>query len=183
MALANLRRAAKLVQSFKRTSVDQSSEQVRAFDMKELIDDVLFALHGQLKKLPIEVLVQCPDGLRLDGMPGVLQQLLTNLLMNAVQHAFDSGTRAGRIDILVSHRDGDVQLEFGDNGKGMDAAHLSRIFEPFYTTRRGQGGSGLGLYICYNIVTTQLGGTINCQSQPEAGCRFVMKFPEQLSAR
>jgi signal transduction histidine kinase len=71
-------------------------------------------------------------------------------------------------------------LEFSDNGKGMDAAHLSRIFEPFYTTRRGEGGSGLGLYICYNIVTNQLGGTIHCESQPEAGCRFDIHFSSRM---
>ena len=180
LAMANLRRASHLVQSFKRTSVDQTSEQIRTFDMKELISDVLFALHSTLKKLPIEVISQCPDELELKGMPGLLQQLLTNLIMNSIQHAFDDGSRPGRIDIRVSDNGPDVRLEFSDNGKGMDAAHLSRIFEPFYTTRRGEGGSGLGLYICYNIVTNQLGGTIHCESQPEAGCRFDIHFSSRM---
>lgn len=179
LALANLRRAAHLVQSFKRTSVDQSSEQARRFGMKELISDVLFALHSTLKKLPIQVNVHCPDDLEIHGMPGLLQQLLTNLIMNAVQHAFDEGQRAGQIDIEVRQEASEVQLTFTDNGKGMPAEHLSRIFEPFYTTRRSDGGSGLGLYICYNIVATQLGGTITCQSQPEKGCRFDIHFPRQ----
>jgi len=183
LALANLRRAARLVQGFKRTSVDQTSEQIRTFNMKELISDVLFALHSTLKKLPIQVAVQCPDALELTGMPGLLQQLLTNLVMNAILHAFDDGNRPGRIDIQVSPTATDVRLEFSDNGKGMDTNQLSRIFEPFYTTRRGEGGSGLGLYICYNIVTTQLGGTILCHSQPEAGCRFDIHFAIRMNSK
>lgn len=181
LAMSNLRRAANLVQSFKRTSVDQTSEQIRTFDMKELIGDVLFALHSTLKKLPIEVVTECPDELELKGMPGLLQQLLTNLVMNSIQHAFDGGSRPGRIAIKASRSGADVRLEFSDNGKGMDASHLSRIFEPFYTTRRSEGGSGLGLYICYNIVTGQLGGSIHCTSQPEAGCRFDIHFPSQMA--
>ena len=181
LAMANLRRAANLVQSFKRTSVDQTSEHIRTFDMKELISDVLFALHSTLKKLPIEVTTHCPEELELKGMPGLLQQLLTNLVMNAIQHAFDGGNRSGKIDIRVSHSGSEVRLEFSDDGKGMDSHHLSRIFEPFYTTRRGEGGSGLGLYICYNIVTTQLGGTIVCESQPEAGCRFDIHFSSRMT--
>ena len=182
LAMANLRRAANLVQSFKRTSVDQTSEHIRTFDMQELISDVLFALHSTLKRIPVEVSTHCPEELELKGMPGLLQQLLTNLMMNAIQHAFDGGSRPGKIDIRASQSGSDVHLEFSDNGKGMDAQHLSRIFEPFYTTRRGEGGSGLGLYICYNIVTSQLGGTIACESQPEAGCRFDIHFSSRMTA-
>ena len=177
LALSNLRRAANLVQRFKRTSIDQAYEQVRAFEMKELIDDVIFALHNPLKPLPVEIVVTCPDDLRLDGVPGLVEQLLTNLLLNAIQHAFDSGTRSGTIQITVARDDDIVHLQFIDNGAGMTAEQLERIFEPFYTTCRGEGGSGLGLYICYNIVTAQLGGTIQCDSRPGAGCRFDIRFP------
>lgn len=183
LALSNLRRASHLVQSFKRTSVDQMSEQIRRFAMRELIDDVLFSLHSTLKRLPLEIIVTCPDDLKIEGMPGLYQQLLTNLTMNAVQHAFDDGKRAGVIHVRVSPSTDQVQLEFSDNGKGMDSAQVRRIFEPFYTTRRGEGGSGLGLYICYNIVTTQLGGSIQCHSQAGAGCRFDIHFPARLKAQ
>ena len=183
LALANLRRAASLVQSFKRTSVDQTSEQFRTFNVKELISDVLFSMQSTLKKLPIQVAVQCPEKLELHGMPGLVQQLLTNLVMNAVQHAFDAGKRPGTVVIKVTHNAPNVRLEFSDDGKGMDANQLARIFEPFYTTRRDEGGSGLGLYICYNIVTTQLGGTIVCHSQPETGCQFDIQFSARLNAK
>jgi signal transduction histidine kinase len=182
LALANLRRAAKLVQSFKRTSIDQVSEQACAFNMKELISDVLFALHGTLKRLPVTITVECPDDLQLQGFPGLLEQLLTNLVMNAVQHAFDDGRRAGTIRLDVACVDGDVRLAFADDGVGMAAELQARIFEPFYTTRRNQGGSGLGLYICYSIVTSRLGGTIQCHSEPNAGCRFDIHFPAHSAA-
>lgn len=182
LALANLRRAAKLVQSFKRTSIDQVSEQARDFNMKELINDVLFALHGMLKRLPVTITVECPDDLQLQGVPGLLEQLLTNLVMNAVQHAFDDGQRAGNIHLNVSCVDGIVHLAFTDDGVGMAAELQARVFEPFYTTRRNQGGSGLGLYICYSIVTSSLGGSIQCHSEPNAGCRFDIHFPAHPAA-
>jgi two-component system NtrC family sensor kinase len=180
LALSNLRRAASLVQSFKRTSIDQSSDEVRTFCMKELIEDVLFSLHNQLKHLPVSVKVECADGLSLQGAPGLLEQLLTNLLMNAIQHAFADGQRAGEI-VIQAERDGsELQLLFTDNGVGMNAEHLARVFEPFYTTRRGQGGSGLGLYICYNIITVTLGGSIQCLSSPGNGCRFEVRIPARF---
>jgi signal transduction histidine kinase len=179
LAMANLRRAANLVQSFKRTSIDQTSEQARTFDMKELVNDVLFSLQGTLKRLPISVSVDCPDAMRLEGLPGLIEQLLTNLVMNAVQHAFCDGQRAGNIAIRVQREGANVHLEFVDDGVGMDPEQIARIFEPFYTTRRGQGGSGLGLYICYSIVTARLGGSIECRAQPQAGCRFDVRFPAE----
>ncbi len=177
LAMANLRRAASLVQSFKRTSIDQTSEHARVFEMSELVNDVLFALQGTLKRLPITVHVECPHDLRLDGVPGLIEQLLTNLVMNAVQHAFCDGQRAGNIHIRVQREGTNIHMEFADDGVGMDAGQIARIFEPFYTTRRGQGGSGLGLYICYTIVTARLGGSIECHGQPQAGCRFDVRFP------
>jgi signal transduction histidine kinase len=181
LALANLRRTATLVQSFKRTSIDQTSEQVRAFSMKELIGDVLYVLQGQLKRLPITVGVECPEALKIHGVPGELEQLLTNLIMNAAQHAFDGGQRAGNIRICAQREGASLHLSFSDDGAGMSAEQLLRIFEPFYTTRRAAGGSGLGLYICYNLVTVRLDGTIQCFSSPGAGCRFEIRFPAQFS--
>lgn len=183
LAMSNLQRAARLVQSFKRTSIDQSFDDLHDFNVKMLINDVLFSLHNVLKRLPISVEVNCPESLRLHGLPGVLDQLLTNLVMNAVVHAFDSGKRPGHICITVQTQEKLLQLSFSDDGAGMPASSVARIFEPFFTTRRGQGGSGLGLYICYNLVTTRLGGSIHCTSAPDAGCRFEIHFPMQVPHR
>jgi len=110
-------------------------------------------------------------------MPGLLEQLLTNLLINSLLHGFDNGLRAGTITIRVGLDNGRLHLDYADTGAGMSEEVAARIFEPFFTTRRGEGGSGLGMYICYTIVTTRLGGTIRCESKPGEGCRFLIDFP------
>ncbi len=180
LALSNLKRAANLVQSFKRTSIDQSFDDLHDFFLLELINDVLFSLHHVLKRLPISIQVNCPQALQLHGLPGVLDQILTNLVMNAVVHAFDNGKRPGHILISAQTQDTWLLLGFADDGVGMPAQNVARLFEPFFTTRRGEGGSGLGLYICYNLVSTRLAGSIQCTSAPDTGCRFDIRFPMRL---
>ncbi|MEN9479925.1 MAG: hypothetical protein RLZZ298_1320 [Pseudomonadota bacterium] len=180
LAMSNLRRAAALVQSFKRTSIDQASDHERVFALSELIDDVLHALHNQLKRLPVTVTVNCPAGLKIEGAPGLLEQLLTNLLMNSIIHGFDHGARQGEISIGASIKGPNLLIEYADTGAGMAQDALDRLFEPFFTTRRGQGGSGLGMYICYNIVTVNLGGTLSCQSKPDQGVTFHIEFPARI---
>ena len=178
LAVANLMRAADLVRSFKRTSIDQASEQLREFDMAELIRDVQSNLHSQFKRTQISLALDCPADLKVTGVPGLFSQLFTNLYLNSLQHAFDEGRRAGEIRVTVNRLPGKrIQIVFADNGKGMPPEVAEKIFEPFFTTRRGQGGSGLGLYICYNIITTQLHGSIACHSIPEQGSRFEFEFP------
>lgn len=177
LAMSNLRRAATLVQSFKRTSIDQATENERTFNIRELIEDVLHTLHNQLKRQPVTVSIDCPDALQIHGVPGLLEQLLTNLVMNSIVHGFENGTRGGEIGIAVSVHDDHLRLEYRDSGAGMKPDVAARVFEPFFTTRRNEGGSGLGLYICYTIVTSRLGGTICCESRPGEGCRFLVDFP------
>ena len=181
LALSNLRRTAGLIQSFKRSSVDQVSEQIRVFNVRELIDDILFALHNFLKRLPVKVEVQCPAGLAINGVPGWYDQLLTNLLLNSVQHGFEEGTRGGRIAIHVAAEGSDhLEIDCSDDGVGMPPEVAGQIFEPFFTTRRSKGGTGLGLYIVYNIVTAKLGGSIVCDSRPGQGARFHIRVPAEL---
>jgi hemerythrin-like metal-binding protein len=177
LALANLRRAAKLVQSFKRTAVDQSSDAARDYLLSEVIEDVVHSLQPLFRRTAIVFSIDCPQDLKLHGVPGALTQVLTNLCTNAHSHAFADGSGAGEIAIRVTRLPTDVELRFLDNGSGMDAASQSKVFEPFFTTRRNRGGSGLGLYIAYNLVTQSLGGRIECFSQPGAGTEFRIRFP------
>lgn len=182
LALTNLKRAATLVQRFKRSSIDQSSEQPRAFGLRELIDDVVFALQGQLAKSGVEVQVDCPEALRLNSVPGLIDQLLTNLLHNSLQHGFADGTRPGHIHIAVdTTTPGRLHLVYRDDGVGMSDEAARHLFEPFFTTRRGQGGSGLGMFICYNIVTTQLRGAITLLKPADNGVCFDITFPCALA--
>jgi signal transduction histidine kinase len=123
------------------------------------------------------LVVDIPRGLAMDGYPGALLQVLSNLLLNSIQHGLEGRTR-GRIHILATRvRKDEVLIEFGDNGQGISEAHLRRVFEPFFTTRLGKGGTGLGLSISYNIVTAVLGGSLQVSSPPGCGALFKMLLP------
>lgn len=177
LAMSNLRRAAALVQSFKRTAIDQVSEIQRDFSLAELIDDVISTMRPLFRGTPIEFEVECSKDLRLRAVPGAWTQILTNLCTNAHKHAFSDGKQGGLIRIVVREMSPHVVLSFRDNGAGMTAEHVRQAFEPFFTTRRNDGGSGLGLYIAYNLATQTLGGVLYCRSTPGHGTEFVLKVP------
>ncbi|MFA5940583.1 MAG: ATP-binding protein [Sinimarinibacterium sp.] len=176
IVLRNLQRAATLIQSFKQVAVDQTGGQRRQFEMRTYIDEVLLSMAPQLKRSPHSVEVTCPQSLNLDSYPGVIAQILINLIGNSLMHAFPDG-RAGRISIAVSTQDDQVRLVYMDDGIGIPAASLPRVFEPFFTTKRGSGGSGLGLHIVYNLVGQTLGGTIEVASRPSEGMQVSILFP------
>jgi hemerythrin-like metal-binding protein len=182
LASSSLRRAADMVQSFKRTAVDQTSDHNRDYELAEIIEDVQKSLRNSFKNTPIRIEVDCPPHLSLHGPAGALVQLLNNLLLNSRMHAFADGTRAGLIRIRAGIADGAVRIEYSDDGAGMSEETLQHAFEPFYTTRRATGGSGLGLYIAYNLVQQGLHGTIRCESAPGQGTRFVIDYPRRMPA-
>jgi signal transduction histidine kinase len=175
MIAKNLSRAAELIQSFKQVAVDQTSSERREFHLHEYIQETLLSLRPRLKKLPYQIHVECPDNIVLDGYPGALSQILTNLVMNSVVHAFE-GRDQGQIEIRAQAHEHMVHLSYSDDGVGMSADARKRIFDPFFTTRRGQGGSGLGMHIVYNLVTRSLGGSIRLPPS-ETGVAFDIRFP------
>lgn len=178
LALANLRRAADLVQRFKRTSIDQSSHQKREYLLTEVIEDVLITLRNTLKHSDIKVLVDCPPTLQIFGTPGLLEQVLTNLIINSINHGFDHGKQAGSIRIkawLPSKNQ--LRIDYDDDGCGMNETIRQQAFEPFFTTNRENGGSGLGLFVIYNIITQQLTGSIHLESAPGKGVHFHIECP------
>jgi PAS domain S-box-containing protein len=174
--LTNLSRAAELVKSFKLVAVDQASEEKRRFNVKEYIDSVLLSLRPKYKRTPYAIDVQCPEGLEIFSYPGALSQILTNLVMNSLLHAFD-GAEHGRMTLNLSAAAGRCMLRYEDNGKGIPTENLKKIYDPFFTTKRGRGGSGLGLHVVYNLVTRTLGGRIECASEPGRGTVFTISFP------
>lgn len=181
LILRNLQRADRLVRSFKRIAVDQSSEDRRAVDLGASLDEILTTLGPSLKKLPHRIEIECPPGIVVETAPGALYQVITNLVMNSLAHGFAPGV-AGSILLRAWREDGAIVIEYADNGRGMDEAVRARMYEPFYTTQRGQGGSGLGMHIVYTLVTQVLGGSIECDSVPGQGTRFRIRFPERLPA-
>lgn len=174
---ANLQRAAELVRSFKQVAVDQTSEQLREFEVGEFLGDVLRSLQPELKHRPITTELECDTPQLIHSYPGALSQIVTNLVVNSLHHAFAAG-EAGQIKLSVQFSDSEMLLLYSDNGSGIPEADLGKIFDPFFTTKRGQGGSGLGLHIIYNIVTGQLGGGIECESQLGRGTLFSIRVPK-----
>jgi PAS domain S-box-containing protein len=172
----NAVRAAKLINDFKEVAVDQSSSRRRRFDLHAVVDEVVATSRPMLKGTTHTVQLQIPDGIVLDSFPGPLEQVLTNLLHNSIRHGFE-GRENGQIQIHAI-LDGDaVVITYEDNGCGIPEKNLPHIFEPFYTTKLGQGGSGLGLYIVYNLVAHVLGGTLSAQTLATQGTRFVLRLP------
>jgi PAS domain S-box-containing protein len=175
--LANLNRAAELIQSFKQVAVDQTVEEKRNFELKHYIDEVFVSLRPRYKRTQHQITVNCPDHIELNSYPGVIMQVLTNLVMNSLLHGFVE-IEQGKISINITDNQETVTIVYRDNGKGMNEEQLAKIYDPFYTTRRGQGGTGLGMHIVYNLVTQSLSGIIGCQSQQGEYTMFTITIPK-----
>ena len=141
----------------------------------------LTSLLPALKKTRHQVNVECPAGLSFETYPGAIYQIVVNLVMNSITHGFE-GMDTGHIRIVATPLDGQLTLSYSDDGRGMNEETRKRVFEPFFTTRRGEGGSGLGLHIAYNLATQVLRGTIVVESSPGKGVRFTVKFPIESRA-
>lgn len=174
---ANLTRAADLVRSFKQVAVDQSSNNVRIIRVHDYLQEILLSLRPQLKRVQHVIDVQCDEWLNISCNAGALSQILTNLIMNSLIHGFE-GVEQGGILIKVDKTPKGVRLTYRDNGVGMPPELLKRVFEPFFTTRRDQGGSGLGTHLVYNLVTQALNGSIAVSSSPGEGVCFEIEFPD-----
>lgn len=179
----SLTRAADLIHSFKQVAVDQTSDKRRAFNLYGVVHDTLATYSAQLRRANCEVKVQMPETLQFISYPGSVGQVLSNLIQNALMHAFE-GREHGLLTISVGDVDEhSVELYFADDGVGMNARTLHQIYDPFFTTKMGQGGSGLGMNIVYNLVTGVLRGTIQIDSEPGKGTTVTLKLPRKVPAR
>jgi len=173
---SNLNRASDLIKSFKQVAVDQTSDEKRQINLLGYVDEVLESLKPNLQRAKHVITVEGDRNVLIDTHPGALSQIITNLVMNSVIHAFD-GDDVGHIQITAEKSEKSISLLYSDDGKGMDEGVCSKIFEPFFTTKRGSGGSGLGMHILYNQVTQTLGGTIDLHSTPGRGSAFEITIP------
>ena len=197
IVLRNLRRADRLVKSFKQVAVDQSSEERRVVDLGLSLEDIVTTLGPSLKNTGCHITLDCPQMIIVETAPGALYQIITNLVMNSITHGFakseerirdgeghDTASDGGEarpearmeqpneIRIDVRRDAAQIHIDYRDNGSGMEESVRVRIFEPFFTTRRGKGGSGLGMHIVYNLVAQSLRGSIECVSAPGQGALF-----------
>lgn len=173
----NLSRAAELIGSFKQLAVDQTSDQRRPFDLREVVQEVGLAMKPSIRRTPFRLVDEVPAGLKLDSYPGPLGQVLINLINNALVHAFEGRDR-GAITLTAAPAGEDwLRLVVSDDGCGISAANLKRVFDPFFTTRMGQGGSGLGLHITHQLVTGILGGRVRIESEEGKGTSVTIELP------
>lgn len=176
LLLRNMERARDLLQKFKQVAADQASEQRRQFDLAIMVTEVLATLAPSLKSKPQKIDVQIPEGIFLDSYPGPLGQVVINLVNNAYLHAFE-GRADGNLSITAVADATEVHLSFSDDGNGMSAETLNHLFKPFFSTKIGRGGTGLGMAIVDGIVRKTLGGSLNVDSEPGRGTRFDITLP------
>lgn len=173
----NLERSADLILTFRSIAGDNTNEQPRIFYLEEITQEVLTALRPKFKEVPLELDIQISELLFMKAYPGEFAQILTNLIMNSITHGYD-GQHTLQISIHAQRDDAKIILDYKDNGVGMSEETRLKAFDPFYTTNRGHGGTGLGLYFIHTIVTTHFNGRIECLSQPGAGVHFQIALSD-----
>ena len=173
----NLHRAADLINSFKQIAIDQGSTQTRKFSLATLVSEVILALSPTLKRTPVQVHQSIPARIEMESYPGPLEQVLINLINNALIHGL-AGQASGQITLSAAvPKPGWVDITVQDNGIGIPDDQIGRIFDPFFTTKLEEGGTGLGLSISHNIVTGLLGGHIDVSSTLGSGTHFCLTLP------
>lgn len=180
----NIERSVSLIGHFKQTAADQTNQRREKFDLGKVLSDLCETLRLQYKKRGYELELTAEPGLSMQSYPGAIDQIILNLLQNAEMHAFREDTKNKKLMIRATSMGRQtVRIEISDNGKGIPPDHVERIFEPFWTTRRGGGGTGLGLSIVANIVQKVLEGDIRVSSVQNEGTIFVMTLPRTASEK
>ncbi|ALS98575.1 ATP-binding protein [Lacimicrobium alkaliphilum] len=172
----NLLRATNLINSFKQVAVDNDKQENRWFNLCEYIDNILLSIRSRIEQTEHRIQCRYQQEVRLFASPGALAQILSQLVDNALSHAFDTST-PGEITISVNKTNDKLTIAVADNGIGMTEEIRKQVFDPFFSTRNEQLGNGLGLHIVYNLVIQKLGGEITCQSEPGSGTTFTITKP------
>ncbi|MEM9925493.1 MAG: AAA family ATPase [Cyanobacteria bacterium P01_D01_bin.50] len=180
LLVKNLNRAGELVNSFKQVAVDQTNLELRNFKVKEYIEGILLNLAPQLKQSPHKIKVSGDDNLKINNYAGSLAQIVTNLVMNSLIHAYPQGEE-GELHFEILSDAEDIKIMYSDNGCGIPQDNLGKIFEPFFTTKRNEGGTGLGLHIVYNLITHKLQGSIDIDSSLGKGTKFTLTIPSIIA--
>ncbi len=176
LILNNLNRAAELIQSFKQVAVDQSNLDKRAFAVKQYIETSLLNLKPHLKRTLHQITINGDEQIEINSYPGAFSQIITNLVMNSVNHAYPI-EKSGNFSFKLKLDSERLIIEYNDDGCGIPPENLDKIFEPFFTTARMEGGTGLGLHIVFNLVSQKLNGTIKVQSEVGVGTTFILNLP------
>jgi signal transduction histidine kinase len=174
--LSSVEYASKLVESFKQIVVGEFSEATTEFELKQFLQSIIHIMTPRLKRCAQVIEINCAPQIMITGRAGALSQVIINLINNALIHAFDDD-QPGVITMEAVRQADEIIMTLRDDGKGIQSDKSERVFEKYFTTKMGEGGSGLGLFIVKNLVSEQLHGTIVCESSPNQGTSFIMRFP------
>jgi len=180
LAVSNLQKASKLIQSFKEVAVDQASEASRTIRLPAYLEEVILSLQPILRPTRHKIIVNCDEIIELNCQAGALAQIFTNLILNSLTHAFE-GISHGQLIFDMTQTSDVITIDYRDTGNGIEPGHLDSLFDPFFTTKRGQGGSGLGTHIVYNLVTHSLNGTIAAACESGQGLSYRIRLPRKPS--
>ncbi|SHO55965.1 sensor histidine kinase [Vibrio quintilis] len=178
---SNLNRASKLIKDFKQTAVDQVSESRNSFNISQVLNSLLSSLHPETRKIPVHPAISGDTSLEMNSLPGVLTQVISNLVLNSVNHAFED-CKQPEVHISFYEEKENIIFIYTDNGSGIPKELHQRIFEPFFTTKRGKGGSGLGLNLVFNLIRQKLKGHLDFKSEPGQGVHYTLTIPKELNS-
>lgn len=178
---SNLKKASKIITSFKQVAVDRTSEERREFNIYSYTEEILLSLKSEVQKTSHKINIICEPNTVINSYPGAISQILSHLILNSLNHGFD-GIDEGKVDITIIKGEKVLTIHYSDTGKGISENDLQKIYEPFYTTKRNRGRSGLGMNIVYNLVTQRLMGSINCESIVDSGTDFFIEFPHNMNS-
>ncbi len=173
----SLAHASKLIKSFKQVSVDQSSENEREFNVAEYIEEIFSTFKSSLKKIPVQTQINCDETIIINSYPGVFAQIFSNFIQNSILHGFENHKKNAKITVDISKDTQTLRIVYKDNGSGVKESIKQKIFDPFVTTKRNSGGTGLGLNIVYNLVAQKLMGTLSMDSSADTGTSFTIVIP------
>ena len=174
--------ASNLIKSFKQISVDQITNDIREFNIKDYIKEIFLTNSNKLKSIPVKIIIKCEeDGLLIKTSPGVIAQIFNNLIQNSIIHGFNNFKNNARIKVIISSKKDMINIVYEDNGQGIDLNIKESVFEPFITTKRNSGGTGLGLNIVYNLIYQRLKGSLTLTSKKDVGTKFVIEIPKIYS--
>jgi len=174
---SNLKRASDLIISFKHVAVDQISDRTRLIAVSKYLDEIIQSLHPKLKKTNHCIKVNCDESIEISSHPGAIAQVIINLIINSIIHGFENIDR-GEITIDISLHQQTLHLDYKDNGHGLTKEGIEKLFEPFYTTKGEQGGTGLGAYIIHHLVIDTLNGSVDVKNEDEHGLSYHIEFPD-----
>ncbi len=177
---SNLFNAKNIIQSFKRVSIDQTSEVKREFELYEYLNEIITSLHNKIKHTKVNVINEVDKGIVLDSYAGSFVQIFTNFIMNSLIHGFKKDEK-GNIKITATQDEKYVYIDYSDNGAGISSENIKKIYEPFFTTKADEGGSGLGMQIIRDLIINQLQGTIKVKSEIGDGVLFNIVLPKELA--